>query len=715
MMYIEWQKQIVLSPISNGKISKTYFDNLTPKDRIMSRSVAITEIRNVGIMAHIDAGKTTTTERMLFYSGFVHKLGNVDDGNTVTDYMQQERERGITIVSAAITFFWKNHQVNLIDTPGHVDFTAEVQRSLRVLDGAVAVFCGVAGVQPQTETVWRQAEMYKVPRMAYVNKMDRIGADFDKAVQSIIDKLGAKAVPIQMPIGSSDSFEGIIDLIEQKAYYFDDENFGVTVSIGEIPSELADEAELRRAELIESLADFNDEILSLFLNGEEVDTNLIKTTIRAATISNSFVPVLCGSSFKNKGVQPLIDAVVAYLPSPLDRGETQGFKSQTSHELIRRMPKEDEPFSGLVFKVITDPFVGQLSFVRVYSGKLSVGERVQNSTVGKNERIGKLLRIAANKRDEISDVYAGDIIAVPAMKFSRTGDTLCEVEHPILYEKIEFAEPVINQSIEVKTSNDQDKLVEALTKLSEEDPTFKFFNDAESGQTIISGVGELHLEIIVDRIKREFNIQTKVGRPQVSYRESVSSFVDSEGVFERQSANGKGQFAKVIVRISPNERGMGNTVEIGKDLKSIPPTYHQIIKQSCLESLNVGPIMGYPLVDVKAEIVDGEFHEEEANEIAFKIATSIATRDGCRKAIPVMLEPIFSVEVIAPEEYVGEVIADISTRRGRIEGIQQQNNTQAVEAVVPLAEMFGYVTSLRSLTQGRGAYTMKFYGYDIKP
>jgi len=715
MMYIEWQKQIVLSPISNGKISKTYFDNLTPKDRIMSRSVAITEIRNVGIMAHIDAGKTTTTERMLFYSGFVHKLGNVDDGNTVTDYMQQERERGITIVSAAITFFWKNHQVNLIDTPGHVDFTAEVQRSLRVLDGAVAVFCGVAGVQPQTETVWRQAEMYKVPRMAYVNKMDRIGADFDKAVQSIIDKLGAKAVPIQMPIGSSDSFEGIIDLIEQKAYYFDDENFGVTVSIGEIPSELADEAELRRAELIESLADFNDEILSLFLNGEEVDTNLIKTTIRAATISNSFVPVLCGSSFKNKGVQPLIDAVVAYLPSPLDRGETQGFKSQTSHELIRRMPKEDEPFSGLVFKVITDPFVGQLSFVRVYSGKLSVGERVQNSTVGKNERIGKLLRIAANKRDEISDVYAGDIIAVPAMKFSRTGDTLCEVEHPILYEKIEFAEPVINQSIEVKTSNDQDKLVEALTKLSEEDPTFKFFNDAESGQTIISGVGELHLEIIVDRIKREFNIQTKVGRPQVSYRESVSSSVDSEGVFERQSANGKGQFAKVIVRISPNERGMGNTVEIGKDLKSIPPTYRQIIKQSCLESLNVGPIMGYPLVDVKAEIVDGEFHEEEANEIAFKIATSIATRDGCRKAIPVMLEPIFSVEVIAPEEYVGEVIADISTRRGRIEGIQQQNNTQAVEAVVPLAEMFGYVTSLRSLTQGRGAYTMKFYGYDIKP
>lgn len=715
MMYIEWQKQIVLSPISNGKISKTYFDNLTPKDRIMSRSVAITEIRNVGIMAHIDAGKTTTTERMLFYSGFVHKLGNVDDGNTVTDYMQQERERGITIVSAAITFFWKNHQVNLIDTPGHVDFTAEVQRSLRVLDGAVAVFCGVAGVQPQTETVWRQAEMYKVPRMAYVNKMDRIGADFDKAVQSIIDKLGAKAVPIQMPIGSSDSFEGIIDLIEQKAYYFDDENFGVTVSVREIPSELADEVELRRAELIESLADFNDEILSLFLNGEEVGTNLIKTTIRAATISNSFVPVLCGSSFKNKGVQPLIDAVVAYLPSPLDRGETQGFKSQTSHELIRRMPKEDEPFSGLVFKVITDPFVGQLSFVRVYSGKLSVGERVQNSTVGKNERIGKLLRIAANKRDEISDVYAGDIIAVPAMKFSRTGDTLCEVEHPILYEKIEFAEPVINQSIEVKTSNDQDKLVEALTKLSEEDPTFKFFNDAESGQTIISGVGELHLEIIVDRIKREFNIQTKVGRPQVSYRESVSSSVDSEGVFERQSANGKGQFAKVIVRISPNERGMGNTVEIGKDLKSIPPTYHQIIKQSCLESLNVGPIMGYPLVDVKAEIVDGEYHEEEANEIAFKIATSIATRDGCRKATPVMLEPIFSVEVIAPEEYVGEVIADISTRRGRIEGIQQQNNTQAVEAVVPLAEMFGYVTSLRSLTQGRGAYTMKFYGYDIKP
>lgn len=681
----------------------------------MSRSVAITEIRNVGIMAHIDAGKTTTTERMLFYSGFVHKMGNVDDGNTVTDYMQQERERGITIVSAAITFAWKNHQVNLIDTPGHVDFTAEVQRSLRVLDGAVAVFCGVAGVQPQSETVWRQAEMYRVPRIAYVNKMDRIGADFDKAVQSIVDKLGAKAVPIQMPIGASDSFEGMVDLIERKAYYFDDENSGAAVQIKNVPAELEEEVELRRSVLVESLADYNDDILTKFLNGEEVDTDVIKTTLRAATISNSFVPVLCGSSFKNKGVQPLLDAVVTYLPSPLDRGETQGYKSQTSHELIRRMPNEEEPFSGLVFKVITDPFVGQLSFVRVYSGKLSVGERVQNSTVGKNERIGKLLRIAANKRDEISEVYAGDIIAVPAMKFSRTGDTLCEVEHPILYEKIEFAEPVINQSIEAKTSNDQDKLVEALAKLSEEDPTFKFFNDAESGQTIISGVGELHLEIIVDRIKREFNIQTKVGKPQVSYRETVTDTVDCEGLFERHSANGKGQYAKVVVKVSPNERGSGNVVEISKDLKNIPSTYHEVIKQSCKESLNVGPLMGYPLVDVKVEVIDGEFHEDEANEVAFKIAASIATRDGCRKAIPVMLEPIFSVEVIAPEEYIGDVIADISSRRGRIEGIQQQGNTQAVESVVPLAQMFGYVTSLRSMTQGRGAYTMKFYGYDIKP
>lgn len=681
----------------------------------MSRSVAITEIRNVGIMAHIDAGKTTTTERMLFYSGFVHKMGNVDDGNTVTDYMQQERERGITIVSAAITFAWKNHQVNLIDTPGHVDFTAEVQRSLRVLDGAVAVFCGVAGVQPQSETVWRQAEMYRVPRIAYVNKMDRIGADFDKAVQSIVDKLGAKAVPIQMPIGASDSFEGMVDLIERKAYYFDDENSGAAVQIKNVPAELEEEVELRRSVLVESLADYNDDILTKFLNSEEVDTDVIKTTLRAATISNSFVPVLCGSSFKNKGVQPLLDAVVTYLPSPLDRGETQGYKSQTSHELIWRMPNEEEPFSGLVFKVITDPFVGQLSFVRVYSGKLSVGERVQNSTVGKNERIGKLLRIAANKRDEISEVYAGDIIAVPAMKFSRTGDTLCEVEHPILYEKIEFAEPVINQSIEAKTSNDQDKLVEALTKLSEEDPTFKFFNDAESGQTIISGVGELHLEIIVDRIKREFNIQTKVGKPQVSYRETVTDTVDCEGLFERHSANGKGQYARVVVKVSPNERGSGNVVEISKDLKNIPSTYHEVIKQSCKESLNVGPLMGYPLVDVKVEVIDGEFHEDEANEVAFKIAASIATRDGCRKAIPVMLEPIFSVEVIAPEEYIGDVIADISSRRGRIEGIQQQGNTQAVESVVPLAQMFGYVTSLRSMTQGRGAYTMKFYGYDIKP
>lgn len=680
----------------------------------MPRSVEIGDIRNVGIMAHIDAGKTTTTERMLFYSGFVHKMGNVDEGNTVTDYMQQERERGITIVSAAITFGWNNHQINLIDTPGHVDFTAEVQRSLRVLDGAVAVFCGVAGVQPQSETVWRQADMYKVPRIAYVNKMDRVGADFDKAVQSIVDKLQAKAVPIQMPIGASDTFEGIIDLIEKKAYYFDEEDSGVTIVNAEIPEEYREEVEMRYSLLVEALADFNDEILQQFLNGEPVSKEVIHTTIRAATIHNSFIPVLCGSSFKNKGVQPLLDAVVHYLPSPLDRGETQGFTSQTSHEIEYRKPNESEPFSGLVFKVITDPFVGQLSFVRVYSGNLNVGERVHNSTVGKNERIGKLLRIAANKREEVSRVSAGDIIAVPAMKFSRTGDTLCEVEHPILYEKIVFAEPVINQSIEAKTSSDQDKLVEALTKLSEEDPTFRFFNDAESGQTIISGVGELHLEIIVDRIKRDFNVQTKVGRPQVSYRETVGSEVTQEGVFERQSANGKGQYAKVLVKLQPNDRGKGNTAEINPQLTQIPKEYFDVIRQSCLESLNVGPVEGYPMTDVHISVIGGDFIEESANEVAYKIAASIATRDGCRKANPLMLEPVFSVEVVAPEEHIGDVIADLSSRRGRIEGIQQHQSTQAVEAIVPLAQMFGYVTMLRSITQGRGSYTMKFYGYDIK-
>lgn len=680
----------------------------------MPRSVEIGDIRNVGIMAHIDAGKTTTTERMLFYSGFVHKMGNVDEGNTVTDYMQQERERGITIVSAAITFGWNNHQINLIDTPGHVDFTAEVQRSLRVLDGAVAVFCGVAGVQPQSETVWRQADMYKVPRIAYVNKMDRVGADFDKAVQSIVDKLQAKAVPIQMPIGASDTFEGIIDLIEKKAYYFDEEDSGVTIVNAEIPEEYREEVEMRYSLLVEALADFNDEILQQFLNGEPVSKEVIHTTIRAATIHNSFIPVLCGSSFKNKGVQPLLDAVVHYLPSPLDRGETQGFTSQTSHEIEYRKPNESEPFSGLVFKVITDPFVGQLSFVRVYSGNLNVGERVHNSTVGKNERIGKLLRIAANKREEVSRVSAGDIIAVPAMKFSRTGDTLCEVEHPILYEKIVFAEPVINQSIEAKTSSDQDKLVEALTKLSEEDPTFRFFNDAESGQTIISGVGELHLEIIVDRIKRDFNVQTKVGRPQVSYRETVGSEVTQEGVFERQSANGKGQYAKVLVKLQPNDRGKGNTAEIDPQLTQIPKEYFEVIRQSCLESLNVGPVEGYPMTDVHISVIGGDFIEESANEVAYKIAASIATRDGCRKANPLMLEPVFSVEVVAPEEHIGDVIADLSSRRGRIEGIQQHQSTQAVEAIVPLAQMFGYVTMLRSITQGRGSYTMKFYGYDIK-
>ncbi len=680
----------------------------------MSRSVVIRDIRNVGIMAHIDAGKTTTTERMLYYSGFVHKMGNVDEGNTVTDYMQQERERGITIVSAAITFFWNNHQINLIDTPGHVDFTAEVQRSLRVLDGAVAVFCGVAGVQPQSETVWRQADMYKVPRIAYVNKMDRIGADFEKTIQSIVDKLKAKAVPIQIPIGSSDSFAGIIDVIEKKAYYFEDETSGVNVIASNIPEEYISEVESRYSALLEALADFNDEIMLKYLNGEEVSTKLIHETIRAATIHNSFIPVLCGSSFKNKGVQPLLDAVVHYLPSPLDRGETQGFTSQASHEVEHRQANENEPFSGLVFKVITDPFVGQLSFVRVYSGKVSVGERVHNSTVGKNERIGKLLRVAANKREEVTQVCAGDIIAIPAMKFARTGDTLCAVEHPILYEKIDFAEPVINQSIEVKTSSDQDKLVEALTKLSEEDPTFRFFNDAESGQTIISGVGELHLEIIVDRIKREFNVQTKVGRPQVAYRESLGGEVVQEGVFERTGANGKGQYAKVVLRVTPNERGKGNTAEIHSELTQIPKQYFEIILQSCLESLNVGPLSGYPMTDIHISVIGGDYIEDSANDIAYKIAASIATRDACRKAHPIMLEPVFSVEVVSPEDYIGDVIADLSSRRGRIEGIQQQQSTQAVEAIVPLAQMFGYVTTLRSITQGRGSYSMKFYGYDIK-
>jgi elongation factor G len=680
----------------------------------MSRSVVIRDIRNVGIMAHIDAGKTTTTERMLYYSGFVHKMGNVDEGNTVTDYMQQERERGITIVSAAITFFWNNHQINLIDTPGHVDFTAEVQRSLRVLDGAVAVFCGVAGVQPQSETVWRQADMYKVPRIAYVNKMDRIGADFEKTIQSIVDKLKAKAVPIQIPIGSSDSFAGIIDVIEKKAYYFEDETSGVNVIASNIPEEYSTEVESRYSALLEALADFNDEIMLKYLNGEEVSTELIHETIRAATIHNSFIPVLCGSSFKNKGVQPLLDAVVHYLPSPLDRGETQGFTSQASHEVEHRQANENEPFSGLVFKVITDPFVGQLSFVRVYSGKVSVGERVHNSTVGKNERIGKLLRVAANKREEVTQVFAGDIIAIPAMKFARTGDTLCAVEHPILYEKIDFAEPVINQSIEVKTSSDQDKLVEALTKLSEEDPTFRFFNDAESGQTIISGVGELHLEIIVDRIKREFNVQTKVGRPQVAYRESLGGEVVQEGVFERTGANGKGQYAKVVLHVTPNERGKGNTAEIHSELTQIPKQYFEIILQSCLESLNVGPLSGYPMTDIHISVIGGDYIEDSANDIAYKIAASIATRDACRKAHPIMLEPVFSVEVVSPEDYIGDVIADLSSRRGRIEGIQQQQSTQAVEAIVPLAQMFGYVTTLRSITQGRGSYSMKFYGYDIK-
>ena len=678
----------------------------------MSRTIELDKYRNIGIIAHIDAGKTTTTERILFYSGSLHKMGEVHEGTAFMDYMDQERERGITITSAATTCYWQGHQINIIDTPGHVDFTAEVQRSLRVLDGAVAVFCAVAGVEPQSETVWRQADQFGVPRIVYINKMDRIGADFEKAVESIREILGAKPVPIFIPVGSADEFAGIIDLITMKYLHFtsdaqDLNNFEER----EIPEAMKTQADDARAFLIESIAETNDALLEKYFGGEEISEEELIASIRAAVISSTFLPVCCGSSFKNKGVQQVLDSVTRYLPSPIDRGIVKGFDPENSEKVIERKPSSSEPFSALAFKVLTDVYVGRLTFIRVYSGSLKVGDMIYNASIGKRERVQKILRMQAKKRDELTSCEAGEIVALPGLKLTKTGDTLCHQDKQVLFEKISFLEPVINQSIEAKSTADQAKMLDALARLADEDPTFQFNNDQDSGQIIISGVGELHLDIVVDRLKREFGVATRVGKPQVAYRETILGSSTGEVEFDKQIGT-KNQYAKVSVALRPSDSGAGNIVLLEENLPKMPAVLLEALQTSAKESLSVGPIAGYPIVDITVEITDVGIREGETTDIACKVAVANAVREAIGLAQPTLLEPVFAVEAIAPMEYVGEVIADLNSRRGKIEEITQKGSSQGVRASVPLSEMFGYVTKLRSMTQGRGSYTMIFSHYE---
>jgi elongation factor G len=677
----------------------------------MSRTIKLEKYRNIGIIAHIDAGKTTTTERILFFTGSLHKMGEVHEGTAFMDYMDQERERGITITSAATTCYWQGHQINIIDTPGHVDFTAEVQRSLRVLDGAVAVFCAVAGVEPQSETVWRQADQFKVPRIVYINKMDRIGADFYKALDSIKDTLHARPVPLYIPVGSSEDFSGIIDLIEMKYIKYIDSEKSENYLIEEIPLSMKQEAEDKRNQMIEAIAENSDLILEKYFGNEQIEVSELYEAIRESVIQSKFLPVTCGSSFKNKGVQELLNSIVRYLPSPIDRGSVTGFSPEDSEILLERKPSEDEPFSGLAFKVLTDVYVGRLTFVRIYSGKLKVGDMIYNPTEGKRERVQKILRMQANRRDELTECLAGEIVAIPGLKFTKTGDTICIQESQVLFEKISFLEPVINQSVEAKSTSDQQKMLEALARLADEDPTFKFVNDQESGQIIISGVGELHLDIIVDRLKREFSVQTRVGKPQVAYRETVLKSAIHEYEFEKQIGT-KNQYARVKVEIRPSEKSIGNSVKMSADTNKLQAVLVNALLESAKSSLAVGPIAGYPMVDVEVEILEIGTREGETTDIACKVAVSNAVREAIAKANPSLLEPIFAVEAIAPMEYIGDIIADINSRKGRIEEITQKGSSQGVKASVPLSQMFGYVTKLRSMTQGRGSYTMIFSHYE---
>lgn len=676
----------------------------------MARNVSLGMTRNVGIMAHIDAGKTTTTERILFYTGVEHKIGEVHDGGATMDWMAQEQERGITITSAATTCFWKEHRINIIDTPGHVDFTVEVERSLRVLDGAVAVFSAVDGVQPQSETVWRQADKYGVPRLAFFNKMDRTGADFEMCVSDIKTKLGANPVPIQLPIGAEDLFEGVVDLIEMKEIVWPvDSDNGQIFETNEIRPELLEKAKEMRAFLLESIVETDDALMEKFFAGDEISLEEIRKALRIATITGLVVPVACGTAFKNKGIQSLLDAIVDFMPSPMDIGAVKGTDVKDSEKEMTREVSDDAPFSALAFKIMTDPFVGRLSFFRVYSGVLEKGSYVLNSTKGKKERMGRILQMHANKREEIEQVYCGDIAAAVGLKDTTTGDTLCDMDKPIVLERMEFPEPVISVAVEPKTKVDQEKMGIALSKLAEEDPTFRVKSDKETGQTIISGMGELHLEIIVDRMKREFKVESTVGKPQVAYRETITIQADQDIKYAKQSG-GKGQYGHVKITLEPNP---GKDFEFVNKVSggAIPREYIPAVEKGCREALEGGIIAGYPLVDVKVTLYDGSYHDVDSSEMAFKIAGSMALKQGAAKCKPVILEPVFKVEVTTPEEYMGDIIGDINSRRGMISGMTDRNGAKIINAKVPLSEMFGYATDLRSKSQGRATYSMEFEEY----
>jgi elongation factor G len=675
----------------------------------MAREVPLSRLRNIGIIAHIDAGKTTTTERILFYTGRTYRMGNVDEGTTVTDWMEQERERGITITAAAITCTWKGIQINIIDTPGHIDFTAEVQRSLRVLDGGVVVFDAVNGVEPQSETVWRQANRYRVPRICFINKMDRVGADFWRTISMIETRLHARPVPIQVPLGVHDSFRGMVDLIEEKAWIFSDE-LGAHPERVDIPGEMMDEVILRREQMIERIADADEEVLQKYLEGEPLSPELLRAALRRATISGTLVPVLCGSALRNKGVQPLLDAIVYYLPSPVDIPPIQGINPQTGQE-EQRFPDENGPLAALVFKIVSDPYIGRLAYLRVYSGTLRTGDQVLNVNRGRKERVGRLTRMYADKREDIDVIYAGDIGAVLGLKQAFTGETLCSPEAPILLESIQFPEPVISVAIEPRTQADQDRMSEALQRLAEEDPTFRVRTDEQTGQTIISGMGELHLEVLIDRMLREFRVGANVGRPQVAYRETITRTARAEGRFVRQTG-GRGQYGHVWLEVEPLPPGSGIVFEDAIVGGAVPREFIPAVEAGVREALENGVLAGFPITDIKVRLVDGSYHEVDSSELAFKIAGSIALKEAVQKAEPVLLEPIMRVDVVVPEPNTGDVIGDLNARRGQIEGLELHGpGMQIIHALVPLSEMFGYATRLRSATQGRGTFTMEFDHY----
>lgn len=679
----------------------------------VAQEFSLTKTRNIGIMAHIDAGKTTTTERILFYTGVSHRIGEVHEGAAQMDWMEQERERGITITAAATTCFWREHRINIIDTPGHVDFTIEVERSLRVLDGAVAVFDSVQGVEPQSETVWRQADKYRVPRIAFMNKMDRVGADYFGSIQSMIDRLGANPIPVQLPVGKEDQFAGVIDLIQMKAYIYNDDTLGARYALTDIPDEYRQDANSFREKMLEGVAEYDEAVLEKYLNGEPLDVEAIRRAIRAGTLSMKITPVLCGTAFKNKGIQPLLDAIIHFLPSPLDIPPVVGVDPSTGKEIVRKVDVQ-EPFAALAFKIMTDPFAGQLTYFRVYSGRLTNGSYVYNPGKGKRERIGRLLKMHANKREDINEVAAGDIAAAVGLKETRTGDTLCDEKHPILLEVIKFPEPVISMAVEPKTKQDLEKLGYSLERLAQEDPSFRVKTDPETGQTIISGMGELHLEIIVDRLLREFKVQANVGKPEVAYRETIRGQAEAEGKYIKQTG-GRGQYGHVFLRVEPSEPDAGfefvNKIVGGV----VPREYIPAVEKGVRERMEMGILAGYPMRDIRAILFDGSYHEVDSSEMAFKIAASMAFESACQKADPVLLEPIMKVEVLVPQEFMGDVIGDLNGRRGKIHGIKARAGSQAIEAAVPLSEMFGYATDLRSKTQGRAAYSMEFLKYEVVP